>query len=334
MGDLPPTMAGAGGQRRRADSPSSGTVGGEHAEADTGWREKAREFVFRELCLAEERGEAAGREKILEAARREHMPLSQKEVRDILREIVPGRPGQGGPGPGRQPGDPGRLGEVERGFEMTILEKLEAMEDFTYVERKIARYILEHKDDVGEMTISGLAAAAYSSNAAIIRLCRKLGAGGYREFRIQLVRDIERHQREQLPVDMNQPFYKKDSASDIVKQISDLMTETIHTCHESMPVRQLERAGGMADEGQRHLHLRRGGFHDQRPGLRQPADQTEEAGGDHQPVRGERHLSPQRGKDDAVLVISYSGHNVLKRGELLALRKGGAGRSSSPPWKG
>ena len=32
---------------------------------------------------------------------------------------------------------------------MTILEKLEAMEDFTYVERKIARYILEHKDDVG-----------------------------------------------------------------------------------------------------------------------------------------------------------------------------------------
>lgn len=87
MGDLPPTMAGAGGQRRRADSPSIGTVGGENAETDTGWREKAREFVFRELCLAEERGEAAGREKILEAARREHMPLSQKEVRDILREL-------------------------------------------------------------------------------------------------------------------------------------------------------------------------------------------------------------------------------------------------------
>lgn len=103
MGDLPPTMAGAGGQRRRADSAYMGAdvsegvecAGGkdighslrENAEADTGWREKAREFVFRELCLAEERGEAAGREKILEAARREHMPLSQKEVRDILREL-------------------------------------------------------------------------------------------------------------------------------------------------------------------------------------------------------------------------------------------------------
>ena len=46
---------------------------------------------------------------------------------------------------------------------MTILEKLEAMEDFTYVERKIARYILEHKDDVGEMTISGLAAMVSGS---------------------------------------------------------------------------------------------------------------------------------------------------------------------------
>ena len=53
---------------------------------------------------------------------------------------------------------------------MTVLEQLEAMEDFTYVEKKIASYILEHKDEMGEMTISGLAAATYSSNAAIIRI--------------------------------------------------------------------------------------------------------------------------------------------------------------------
>ena len=37
-----------------------------------------------ELFDAEERGELMGREKILEAARRAHIPLSQKEVREIL----------------------------------------------------------------------------------------------------------------------------------------------------------------------------------------------------------------------------------------------------------
>ena len=99
---------------------------------------------------------------------------------------------------------------------MTVLEQLEAMEDFTYVEKKIASYILEHKDEMGEMTISGLAVATYSSNAAIIRMCRKMEMKGYKEFRIQLVRDIERRQREQIPVNMDRPFYEKDSASDIV----------------------------------------------------------------------------------------------------------------------
>lgn len=206
---------------------------------------------------------------------------------------------------------------------MTILEKLEAMEDFTYVERKIARYILEHKDDVGEMTISGLAAAAYSSNAAIIRLCRKLGAGGYREFRIQLVRDIERRQREQLPVDMNQPFYKKDSASDIVKQISDLMTETIHTCHESMSVRQLERAAEWLMKANAIYIYAVGdsminalAFANRLIKLKKRAVIINQYGESATYLRNVE-------KDDAVLVISYSGHNVLKRGELLALRKRG-----------
>lgn len=59
------------------------------------------------------------------------------------------------------------------------------------------------------MTISGLAAATYSSNAAIIRMCRKMEMKGYKEFRIQLVRDIERRQREQIPVNMDRPFMKK-----------------------------------------------------------------------------------------------------------------------------
>lgn len=77
---------------------------------------------------------------------------------------------------------------------MTVLEKLEAMQDFTYVEQKIAIYILQNKDEIGDMTISELAAFTYTSNAAIVRMCRKMEMKGYKEFRVQLVRDIERRQ--------------------------------------------------------------------------------------------------------------------------------------------
>ena len=55
---------------------------------------------------------------------------------------------------------------------MTVLEQLEAMEDFTYVEKKIASYILEHKDEMGEMTISGLAAATASRSISAVPIKR------------------------------------------------------------------------------------------------------------------------------------------------------------------
>ena len=41
-----------------------------------------------ELFRAEEQGELTGREKILEAARKSHFPLSQREVRESLAQLA------------------------------------------------------------------------------------------------------------------------------------------------------------------------------------------------------------------------------------------------------
>ncbi|HJC47478.1 MAG TPA: MurR/RpiR family transcriptional regulator [Candidatus Lachnoclostridium pullistercoris] len=206
---------------------------------------------------------------------------------------------------------------------MTVLEQLEAAEDFTYVERKIAAFILEHKDEIGVMTISGLAAATYSSNAAIIRMCRKMGMKGYKEFRIQLVRDIERRQREKLPVNMDRPFYKEASASDIVKQISDLMTETIRTCYESMPVRELERAARWIVEADTiYIHavgdsmISAIAFSNRLIKLNKRAVVVNQYGEEWAYVRN-------AGRRDVMMVISYSGHNLLKRNLCAGLRRKG-----------
>ncbi len=206
---------------------------------------------------------------------------------------------------------------------MTVLEQLEIMEGFTYVEKKIASYVLEHKDEMGEMTISGLASATYSSNAAIIRMCRKIGMKGYKEFQIQLIRDIERRQREQIPVNMDRPFYKKDSTSDIVKQIADLMTETIRTCYEAVPLKELERAAQWMVEAETiYIHavgdsmINAIAFSNRLIKLKKRAVIINQYGEGGAYIRN-------AGRQDVMLVISYSGHNLLKKSLQVQLRRKG-----------
>ena len=47
-----------------------------------------KQFVLNQLALAWRAGETAGREKILEAAKKDHIPMTQKQVRELLDELA------------------------------------------------------------------------------------------------------------------------------------------------------------------------------------------------------------------------------------------------------
>ena len=47
-----------------------------------------KQFVLNQLALAWRAGETAGREKILEVAKKDHIPMTQKQVRDLLDELA------------------------------------------------------------------------------------------------------------------------------------------------------------------------------------------------------------------------------------------------------
>ncbi|MBR0283228.1 MAG: MurR/RpiR family transcriptional regulator [Oscillibacter sp.] len=69
---------------------------------------------------------------------------------------------------------------------MDILERLRAKVGFTSTEIKIADYVLGHYHQLPGMSANALAKATFSSNASVIRMCRKMGLSGYREFQIAL----------------------------------------------------------------------------------------------------------------------------------------------------
>ena len=66
----------------------------------------------------------------------------------------------------------------------------EACPSMTPKERHAAEYVLAHSTEVAAMSIEELAAASKSSTASILRMCRKAGLDGYRDFLRLLSSDV------------------------------------------------------------------------------------------------------------------------------------------------
>ena len=90
LSDLPPTMT------RFVDDGSDDGEGevndnaADDKEADMAYQAAVdkKRFVLNQLALAWKAGETAGREKILEAAKKDHISITQKQVRDLLDELA------------------------------------------------------------------------------------------------------------------------------------------------------------------------------------------------------------------------------------------------------
>lgn len=125
---------------------------------------------------------------------------------------------------------------------MAVLGELERMNGFTETERALARFILERPDEVAQMSISALAEQTYSSNASIVRLCRKLGVDGYRDFRIQLAGDLERRRARGDDADVDRPFQKDESSGAVISGLAVLLKRAIDDCYAETSAGRVEQA--------------------------------------------------------------------------------------------
>jgi len=110
---------------------------------------------------------------------------------------------------------------------MSLLKKLQAKQNFTDTEERIADYILANLDEVPDMVIQQLAEKTFTSHSAIIRLSQKLGFSGYRSFKVALIHDIQSDKHAPTIVDPNFPFLPMDSSMAIAKKMADLTIETV-----------------------------------------------------------------------------------------------------------
>lgn len=128
---------------------------------------------------------------------------------------------------------------------MSVIQQLEQKSHFTETEATIADFVLAHAEDIPSMGIAELADETFSSNAAIVRLCRKLGLSGYRDFRVAFATDYEKIRRVQQGEDVDQPFIEQDSPAAIMRSIANISQSAIEECYATISAGRINNAAKM-----------------------------------------------------------------------------------------
>lgn len=111
---------------------------------------------------------------------------------------------------------------------MKIIPQLKDQTGFTHNEKVIAGYILKEKNNVLTKSAAVLAKETYTSPAAVIRLCKRIGLSGYQEFKIRLSAELEQEQQLISEIDANYPFHKEDGIREIAVRLEKLTGESLH----------------------------------------------------------------------------------------------------------
>lgn len=121
------------------------------------------------------------------------------------------------------------------------MTQLEFELDFSSSEKEIAKYILNHGDDVLSLSVKELAKKTYTSPATIVRLCKKIGLEGYNDFKIKYSAELQYDLHHNDRIDVNFPFSKDDSHTLISHKIASLSQEVISETIKLINFDQLDK---------------------------------------------------------------------------------------------
>ena len=68
-----------------------------------------------------------------------------------------------------------------------MLNMLKYKEELSMTERAVLDYLIEHKSTLKDFSVEKIAEAAYTSPASVVRMCKKLGYKGFKDFKIDFI---------------------------------------------------------------------------------------------------------------------------------------------------
>jgi RpiR family carbohydrate utilization transcriptional regulator len=109
--------------------------------------------------------------------------------------------------------------------------------DLSRAEQRVARWVLKHPKQASRATLAEVARECGTSEPTVIRFCRSVGLGGFREFTIRLAEDLSR------PVsNVHNNVGADDTASDAVTKVMDASIHSLVNMRSTMSSLPVEQA--------------------------------------------------------------------------------------------
>lgn len=99
-----------------------------------------------------------------------------------------------------------------------LLRLRESRDSLSETERAVADYLLTHTDQAMEMSIHQLAEHSFSSPSTIVRMCRRIGFDGFKEFRRCVTYELA--VRKQSKEEEQKEIQREDSLENIIEKIT------------------------------------------------------------------------------------------------------------------
>lgn len=125
---------------------------------------------------------------------------------------------------------------------MNIYYRLKYLDKLTNTEEIIKDFILHNLKKTSQLSQEELAKEVHCSTSAISRFVKKLSFAHYKEFQIQLIKDLSEDLHKEAIIDYNFPFNKNNTQFEISKNIANLYHDAITHTLSLIDINQLHEA--------------------------------------------------------------------------------------------
>lgn len=139
---------------------------------------------------------------------------------------------------------------------MSVILKLKMMhENFSKMEQKIADYILNHPEEVKQLTTYQVAKICKTSQASIVRFAKKMGFSGYPDFKLSLSQDIGvRSAKKQVNI-IDSEINSDDNLQEVCQKVAHENVRAIEDTYSLLDFKELEKAVKALEKAKRIMIL-------------------------------------------------------------------------------
>ena len=187
--------------------------------------------------------------------------------------------------------------------EPALILKMKALHNtLGSAEKKVVDYMISHSEEVIYLSVSGLAEKSGTSDATVVRACRKLGMQGYQELKVTLAQDIV------TPLQsIHEEISENDTPSVILDKVFQSSIHTLQFTRDLIDKKEVENAADVLSKAGRVNIYGLGNSHSVAVDMQHKLMRL----GINACAYTDSHMqciaSSYLGKDDAVVGISHSG---------------------------